>query len=274
MARIRTVKPEFWTDAKTGLLTEFSKCLFLGLLNHADDYGVLEWEPMEWRAKIFPYHSDTTTGAVQKSLVEELLPRGLVVLFGRTDDQGEARRYLLIRNFVKHQVINKPSKPLLPDWKKSDTPETYAKRRGEAFAELGADTLGVVRQHSDTTTVALLPGKERKGKDSVPTGLTPDGVGQAEKGSNPDPPVTDQQTADAQLFARGREVLGNVKGVGGLITELKKHFNGNIALARAAIETASTKDKPREYIGAIVRGKREHEADKSHLIAGLWDPGI
>ena len=35
MARIRTIKPEFWTDAKTGTLPEFSKCLFLGLLNHS-----------------------------------------------------------------------------------------------------------------------------------------------------------------------------------------------------------------------------------------------
>ena len=45
MARIRTIKPEFWTDSKTGTMPESAKCLFIGMLNHCDDFGVLEWLP-------------------------------------------------------------------------------------------------------------------------------------------------------------------------------------------------------------------------------------
>jgi len=59
-------------------------------------------------------------------------------------------------------------------------------------------------------------------------------------------------TPEAELFKRGKAVLGN--NAGGLISNLIKAKGGNVALARAAIETASTKQDPREYIGAVMRG--------------------
>lgn len=169
MARIRTIKPEFWTDAKTGTLTDTSKCLFLGLLNHADDYGVVAWSPIEWRAKILPYHSDTTHGVVTACLVNELLPRGLMVLFSFTDDDGELKRFGFIKNFGKHQIINRPSKPILPGWKIGDTPESYAKRLKIEYQEIGDITLAPLHEPSVSPPGALTPGKERKGKeDSEP----------------------------------------------------------------------------------------------------------
>lgn len=57
---------------------------------------------------------------------------------------------------------------------------------------------------------------------------------------------------EKQLFDRGKAVLG--KDAGGLISKVLKAKNGDVALARAAIETASTKQSPREYLGAIARG--------------------
>lgn len=57
---------------------------------------------------------------------------------------------------------------------------------------------------------------------------------------------------EVELFRRGREVLG--KGAGGLISKLLSAKQKNIPLARAAIEQASTKSDPREYIGRIVNG--------------------
>jgi hypothetical protein len=190
---------------------------------------------------------------------------------------SEQKLGTIIQEFCEMQLIDKiePSGFAPHNWNGRQFKSDVSNDRVKRFRERKRNV--TPSNGNAPSTVTETPPESDTESDSVSSKkkkLTPDGVGQVEKGSNPDPPVTDQQTADAQLFARGREVLGNVKGVGGLITELKKHFNGNIALARAAIETASTKDKPREYIGAIVRGKREHEADKSHLIAGLWDPGI
>jgi hypothetical protein len=60
------------------------------------------------------------------------------------------------------------------------------------------------------------------------------------------------EIARKELFDRGKEVLG--EGAGGMIQQLLAAKHGNIALARAAIEQASTMDNPRQYIGAIIRG--------------------
>lgn len=160
MARIRSIKPQFWTDEKTGTLSHFGKCLFLGLLGESDDYGVLRWAPTEWRAKIFPYDSHTTTGVVEKALVEELLPRGLLVMFSLEDDDGELVQYAFIKNFQRHQVINKPSSPLLPGWEKGDKPETYAKKQGTELSVWGP----VDNSNSGSTTTPLPEGSTPEGR--------------------------------------------------------------------------------------------------------------
>lgn len=57
---------------------------------------------------------------------------------------------------------------------------------------------------------------------------------------------------DADLYRRGKEILGTSSG--GLIRQLLKVKGGNIAIARAALEVASTKHNPREYIAGCIRG--------------------
>ena len=184
MARIRSVKPEFWTDSKTGPLSEFAKCLFIGLLNHADDFGVLEFEPVEWIVKIFPYHpgrtlteySRSTHGVLMQSLVHEILPRGLVSFFSLTGEDEKETIFCFIRNFIKHQVINRPSKPLLDGWKKSDNPKTYADRQNFHFENIGTETL---TEYSRSTHGVLMEyslpegkGREKEGKKEKETTKT------------------------------------------------------------------------------------------------------
>lgn len=70
---------------------------------------------------------------------------------------------------------------------------------------------------------------------------------------------------EVDLFNRGREVLG--RQAGGLISKLLIAKQKNVALARAAIEQASTKSDPREYIGAIIRGKQA--ADQPQWLDGI-----
>ena len=66
--------------------------------------------------------------------------------------------------------------------------------------------------------------------------------------------------AESDLFRRGREVVG--ESGGGLIAKLLKSKKGDVALARAAIEMASTKNRPREYLGAIIAGGQPSESGK------------
>lgn len=62
---------------------------------------------------------------------------------------------------------------------------------------------------------------------------------------------------DADLFRRGKQVLG--QNSGGLIAELKRSQDGNIAKTRAIIETASTKENPRQYVGGVMKHKDEEK---------------
>jgi uncharacterized protein YdaU (DUF1376 family) len=57
---------------------------------------------------------------------------------------------------------------------------------------------------------------------------------------------------DAELYAYGRTVLGN--SAGGLITKLKKLCNGDIDKTQEALAQAATKDRPVEWISAVLRG--------------------
>lgn len=70
------------------------------------------------------------------------------------------------------------------------------------------------------------------------------------------PPSVPNGTAPAdpetELFRRGRDVLG--KDAGGMVAKLLKAKGGRIHEARSAIEMASGKSDPREYVGAIIRG--------------------
>jgi hypothetical protein len=62
----------------------------------------------------------------------------------------------------------------------------------------------------------------------------------------------DPSEPERELFKRGRVILG--KSAGGQLAKLKAACGGNISLARSKLELAATKDKPSEFIAAIIRG--------------------
>jgi hypothetical protein len=76
-----------------------------------------------------------------------------------------------------------------------------------------------------------------------------------------------QAELERELFRRGRQVCG--KASGGLIASLLKAKGHDVALARAVIETASTKNDPREYVAAATRSHANgHRRDE---IAAAFD---
>lgn len=68
----------------------------------------------------------------------------------------------------------------------------------------------------------------------------------------------DPSIAERDYFIRGKALLG--KNAGGLLAKLKAAKGGNVALARAALETASTKENPKEYIGGVLRAEAQGTA--------------
>lgn len=244
MARIRTIKPEFWSSAQVMECSPIARLMFVGMWNFADDAGRMPLSPKTIKAQVFP--CDTLPLETITGMVEELAANDLVRHY-----TVDGKEFLQITGWY-HQRIDKPQPAKCPPPPKEPS--------GNARRTLPPD----------------LKGREGKGEEgkgsSVPSERpSDDGAGQVDvKVNNADTPPPAAKTPDAELFVRGREVLG--KNCGGLISDLKKHHGGNIALARATIEQASTKADPREYIGAVIRGAKQE--NRSDLVAGLWDKGL
>ena len=118
------IKTEFWADETIGELSRDARLLFIGTWNLADDQGALRWNPRFIRTEIFKY--DDATDEQVAGWMGELADRGLVVV----GDCGSAT-VGVIRNFEKHQIINRPSKPRWPIEDinfNGDTPRKKSKR--------------------------------------------------------------------------------------------------------------------------------------------------
>lgn len=108
---------------------------------------------------------------------------------------------------------------------------------------------------SDVSNERVKRHRERKCNVTPTVTVTPPETEQIQNRKDAAPAAPDPER---ELFERGRQVLG--KQGGGLVAQLLAAKQKNIALARAAIEQASTKSNPREYIGAVIRGPKQAAA--------------
>ena len=102
MARIRTIKPEFWEDEKLAKLPIHARLLFIGTWNFADDNGALLANPVLMKSHIFPYE-DIGISTISE-WIDMLVENGMLI---RTTYNG--KDYLVIRKFLIHQKINRKS---------------------------------------------------------------------------------------------------------------------------------------------------------------------
>lgn len=107
MARIRTIKPEFWQNEQLAALGQHARLLAIALLNHADDKGYFLASHQLVRAACFPFEEDSKN--VLGSL-QELSRIGYV----ETKNCG-GKQVGRICKFLEHQRIDKPQKSKLHD---------------------------------------------------------------------------------------------------------------------------------------------------------------
>lgn len=93
MARIRTIKPEFFTSEDIVSLSPLARILYVALWCEADKEGRLVWKPITFKLRYLP-----ADGCDIQALCQEIVDRGLVRLYG----DG----YAFIPSFSAHQHIN------------------------------------------------------------------------------------------------------------------------------------------------------------------------
>lgn len=110
MARIRSIKPEFWEDEEVSSLTRDARLLYIATWNCADDEGLLRWTPPYLKSAAFIYDDDLNTADVEL-LMGELVECGFVFPYVA----GKARQKLgWIPSFRAHQKPNRPQPSKLP----------------------------------------------------------------------------------------------------------------------------------------------------------------
>lgn len=93
MARIRSIKPDFFTSEDITDLPPLARLLYIGLWCEADKEGRLAWKPKTFKMRYLPADACDID-----ALCDALLTRGLLVTYG----DGLA----FIPSFKKHQHIN------------------------------------------------------------------------------------------------------------------------------------------------------------------------
>jgi hypothetical protein len=148
-------------------------------------------------------------------VLHALATRGFILFY-----EVEGRQYGSIPTFKTHQVVNNREQ---------------------------ASTLPAPNENNALTRAPRVV-------DACPTPLVQDqgeGKGREQEGKEKDAPQ-EAPSEEVDLFRRGKQLLGN--NTGGLIKRLLTAKQNSVPLARAAIETAATKQDPREYLGAIIKG--------------------
>lgn len=107
MARIRTIKPEFFTSEDVSALPLRARLTWIGLWTHCDDHGRTKDVPRLIKAAIWPL-DEITLSDVEEDL-EVLAAHGRIVRYS-----ADARNYLAIVNWHDHQAINRPGKARHP----------------------------------------------------------------------------------------------------------------------------------------------------------------
>lgn len=103
MARIRTIKPEFFTSEDIVSLSPLARLLYIAIWCEADKEGRLVWKPMTFKLRYFPGDNCDI-----QAMCKEIVDAGLVVLYG----EGLA----VVPSFKAHQHINpRESESNLPE---------------------------------------------------------------------------------------------------------------------------------------------------------------
>jgi len=154
MARIRTIKPEFFTSEDIVSLSPLARLLYQATWCEADKEGRLQWKPGTFKLRYFPADNCDI-----HALCDELVQRGLVVLY------GDGLAY--IPQFSKHQHIN-------PRESDSQLPDPHARAQKATRQPRVGTRHDASARDDDAQGGREGKGKEGKGKEEPPP--TPRGV--------------------------------------------------------------------------------------------------
>lgn len=184
MARIRTIKPDFFTSLTIADLPKPTRLTFIGLWTHVDDKGRCVADPRLIKAAVWPLDDDVTANDVAADL--RILSESSLITHYTV---GE-RSYLVVNGFAEHQRINRPGESKLPGPEMADSIEGVPVKRPDAGGstsgnESSGSDHGAFTEDSLSLHGGLTPGKERKGTGNREQGKEQGGASAPPRGPKP-----------------------------------------------------------------------------------------
>lgn len=143
MARIRTIKPEFWTSEQIVECSPIARLMFIGMWNFCDDGGNHPASYKTLKMEVFP--GDEISIAQIEVYANELLSNELIVQY----DGGNGRQYWHVTGW-DHQKIDRPN-PKHPSYDKEKIVEQSANDQrtiGEQSPPEGKGREGKVKEET------------------------------------------------------------------------------------------------------------------------------
>jgi len=109
VARIRSIKPDFFTSETIARLSKATRLTFIGIWTHVDDNGVCVLNEMLITAALYPLDDPMESIADIREDLRRLSGEGLVTLY-----RVAGKRYLFVNSWDEHQKISHPGKPRYP----------------------------------------------------------------------------------------------------------------------------------------------------------------
>lgn len=153
--RIRTVKPEWLDDERLVLASLEARVMSIALLTLADDEGRGRGNPVILGAQVFPGSANPREASTKA--LRELAEASYVVLY-----EVDGQSYFQIRNFAKHQKIDRPRPSALPE-----PPEIAAEQKRVIPATLTTfdEPSTTPRRAIDDASTTEGNGREGNGRD-------------------------------------------------------------------------------------------------------------
>jgi hypothetical protein len=196
VARIRSVKPEFWTDRKMARsLSREARLFYIALWNQADEHGRLQGDPRFLKGQCFPYDDDLGLDDIDR-LVDEVAASGRAVKYVVDGDP-----YLFLPKLGDHQRLE-PNKVASrhPSPVEADEP---APRSGQSAPDPDEPAPGAdVEATKSRVTLLPAPSPSAPRADELARGANEPallyGAGSMEHAAGP--PRTDDRAQDTGLL--------------------------------------------------------------------------
>lgn len=171
MARIRSIKPEFWTSEQVMNCSPMARLLFIGLWNFCDDAGNHVASAKTIKANVFP-GDDIMSSSIQ-GLLDELSSNGLIAYYS-----FENKDFLHVTGW-HHQKIERPTYKHPPFKPGDSAPTRRALDESSPPEGSGVDKEGKGKENVSPvgdTTAGAVPGKAAPTAEPAepePAGLAP-----------------------------------------------------------------------------------------------------